>query len=39
MKFIENTIENWRIEETAEGKSLIVVKIHTGIFCDRENPT
>ena len=32
LKFIENTVENWRVELTAGGKSLAVLKIQRGIF-------
>ena len=32
INFIENTMENWRVELTAEGKSLAEVKIQRGIF-------
>ena len=32
IKFIENTMENWRVEQVAEGKSLTEVKIQRGIF-------
>ena len=30
--FIENTTETWRVELTAEGKSLAETKIQRGIF-------
>ena len=32
MKFIECTMENWRVKLTARGKSLAEVKIKIGIF-------
>ena len=32
IRFIENTMENWRVELTAGGKSLTKVKIWRGIF-------
>ena len=32
MKFIENAIENWRVELTVGEKSLTEVKIQGGIF-------
>ena len=32
IKSIENTMENWRLKLTAEGKSLTEVKIQRGIF-------
>ena len=32
VKFIENTMENWRVELTAGRKSLTEVKIQKGIF-------
>ena len=32
IKVIENTLENWRVELTAEGKSLAEVKTQRGIF-------
>ena len=32
MKFINNTMENWKVELTARRKTLAVVKIQRGIF-------
>ena len=32
MKFIENTVENWRVELTARGKNLAEGKIQKQIF-------
>ena len=32
VQFIENTMETWRVELTAGGKSLAEVKIQRGIF-------
>ena len=32
IQFIEKTMETWRVELTAEGKSLAEVKIQRGIF-------
>ncbi len=32
IKFIENTMENWRVELTAQEKSLTEVKIQGDIF-------
>ena len=32
IKFIEKTMENWKVELSAGGKSLAVAKIQRGIF-------
>ena len=32
IKFIENTMENWRVEQTVGGKSLTEEKIQRGVF-------
>ena len=32
LQFIENSMENWRVKQTAGGKSLTEVKIQRGIF-------
>ena len=36
IKFIEKTMENWRVELTASGKGLAEMKIQRGIFLGGE---
>ena len=39
IKFIENTMENWRFELTAGDKSLTEVKINGGVFQGDAQPS